>query len=175
MTSVLEFFVPGIPRPTGSKRAFPIHRANGTLGVAVSDMSGEAGKAWRTDLIGFATIAMIGKEPFVCEPIAIELYIYLPRPKAHFGKKGLKANAPHWHSNRPDATKILRGVEDALRGTIYRDDAQIVEQHVWKLYGSEPGVHISIWQPNIPHSPDKAARKSLLSRLSPDSSDRSRA
>jgi Holliday junction resolvase RusA-like endonuclease len=146
MEVFLEFFVPGIPRPAGSKRAFAIRRRNGHLGVAVSDMSGEAGKAWRSDLIGFATHAMIGKEPLVFGPIALEVTFVLPRPKNHYGRKGLKESAPHWHIIRPDISKLLRAVEDALTGTVWKDDAQIVYQSVSKHYGPKPGAGIRIYQ-----------------------------
>jgi len=165
---MLEFFVPGIPRPAGSKRAFPIRRKDGHLGVAVSDMSGEAGKAWRTDIKAFAQEAL-GKQSLLDCPIALEITFVMPRPKHHYGKKGLKENAPYWHTSKPDATKMLRCVEDSLKGVLWHDDAQVVHQVVWKIYGENPGALIKIRN----HSPVRAASKSLLVPLSPDSSRRS--
>jgi Holliday junction resolvase RusA-like endonuclease len=38
----------------------------------------------------------------------------------------------------PDATKLLRGLEDALTGVVWHDDAQIVSQHVEKRYALGP-------------------------------------
>jgi Holliday junction resolvase RusA-like endonuclease len=50
----------------------------------------------------------------------------------------------------PDGGKFQRAIEDALTGTVWKDDAQVVQWHGAKVYpGSgtlpEPGVVIRIW------------------------------
>ena len=43
------------------------------------------------------------------------------------------------------ATKLIRAVEDALTGIVWRDDAQVAVQKVAKVYGDEPqGAVITI-------------------------------
>ena len=45
---------------------------------------------------------------------------------------------------RPDLSNLLKAVEDALKGIVYRDDSQIVRLHVEKRYDPAPGVHIVV-------------------------------
>lgn len=48
-----------------------------------------------------------------------------------------------YHTKRPDIDNLAKAVKDALRGVLYHDDSQIVEAHLYKLYG-EPQVKIKI-------------------------------
>jgi Holliday junction resolvase RusA-like endonuclease len=57
----------------------------------------------------------------------------------------VKDSAPGVPVVKPDATKLLRAVEDAMTGTVYRDDAQVVEQFVSKRYGDSEGVKVTVW------------------------------
>jgi Holliday junction resolvase RusA-like endonuclease len=63
----------------------------------------------------------------------------LARPRSHYGTgrnaDRLRATAPAWPCSRPDATKLLRAVEDALTGVVWRDDGQVVVQTARKVYG----------------------------------------
>ncbi len=69
----------------------------------------------------------------------------MPRPKAHSRKDGvLKDDAPNWHANKPDATKLLRSLEDALTGVLWIDDSRIVRQQVKKIYGARPGADVEV-------------------------------
>lgn len=49
-----------------------------------------------------------------------------------------------WPEVKPDADNLCKAVKDALRGLVYRDDAQIVHLDVWKEYGADPGVDIEV-------------------------------
>jgi Holliday junction resolvase RusA-like endonuclease len=46
--------------------------------------------------------------------------------------------------SRPDLSNSLKGIEDALNGLIWQDDARIVEEHLYKWYGDEPRAEIEI-------------------------------
>lgn len=143
---MIEFFVPGIPRPAGSKRGFPIRRKGGKLGVAMADASGAAGKAWRVAVI--AAVSEHWKEAPIDGPISLAVEFVMPRPASHFGKKKgapyLKPNSPTWHTSKPDRTKLLRAIEDAMTGVVWRDDAQVVAGVVSKRYGQRPGAHVQV-------------------------------
>jgi Holliday junction resolvase RusA-like endonuclease len=141
---VITFFVPGLPIAAGSKKAYPIRRANGRLGVAVSDMSAERGKNWRAT-VRLAAAAMIDQP--LDGPLALTLTFILPRPKHHLGKKGLRPSAPHWPAVRPDLLKMTRAMEDALTTVAWLDDSQIVVEHLVKIFaddGAPVGVHVTI-------------------------------
>lgn len=82
-------------------------------------------------------------------PLAVEFVFYRARPKGHFrtGRLAhqLRPFAAPYPATRPDALKLARGVEDALQGVIYRDDAQIVEETLRKEYGTPERAEIRIW------------------------------
>ena len=65
-------------------------------------------------------------------PISLTVTFLFSHPKGDFGSGKnagvLKCSAPILHIKRPDATKLLRCLEDALNGVIWKDDSQIVYQ-----------------------------------------------
>jgi len=64
------------------------------------------------------------------------------RPKSHFNKSGLRSSAPpHCMSaSNGDLDKLLRSTNDALTGTLFDDDRQVVSIDATKRYciGNEP-------------------------------------
>lgn len=136
MTLTIE--VPGIPQPGGSKRAF----VRGKRAMIV-DANAKA-RPWKDRVIAEARSAL-GARPALDGPLHLAIEFRLPRPKGHFGKKGLRASAPNFPTSRPDATKLLRCTEDALtEAGVWRDDAQVVTQVVDKVYGPQPGATIRV-------------------------------
>lgn len=140
------FFVPGIPKPAGSKRGFIVRRAGGKLGVAITDDC-KKGKDWRGDVKVYAGMAI--KAPIVAGAVRLSVEFNMPRPKSHYrtGKHAgqLKPDAPTWHTSKPDRTKLVRGLEDALTGIAWTDDAQVVCGEVTKKYADrEPGALVMI-------------------------------
>jgi Holliday junction resolvase RusA-like endonuclease len=79
-----------------------------------------------------------GAMPPLCEDaLAMEVTAYLPRPKT------LPKRVVH-HIRRPDADNIAKGCKDAMKGVVYKDDSQIVELRVRKVYGDPPRVVIRL-------------------------------
>lgn len=143
--SLIRFFVPGIPKTAGSKRAIPIFARKGDKSswrgnVVVDD--NKKGKDWRGDIQAVAKRAYDG-DP-ILGPLKLELTFVMPRPGYHFGTKGLKPNAPFWPQVKPDVIKLARAVEDALTGILWRDDAQICQEPLQKHYGEKPGVLVEL-------------------------------
>ncbi len=146
-------FVPGVPKPHGSKSAFAFRRKDGSLGAAVTDSSGVAGKAWRAQLAG-VLVEEWSMEDLLEGPLVLDLTFFMPRPKGHYGTgrnaDKLKPSAPEYHITTPDKTKLTRCVEDALTGTVYRDDKQVIDGWQKKQYAvgyEQPGVMIEIHRP----------------------------
>lgn len=137
----VNFFVPGLPAPAGSKKAFA-HASTGK--IVVTDTSGKRGRDWRASVADHAVVAMQGRG-LMLGPVRLLVVFGMPRPKGHYGTgrnaSRLKAGAPKHHTTKPDATKLLRAVEDAMTGIVWRDDAQVVEQEVRKIY-DRVGVHV---------------------------------
>lgn len=136
----IQFIVPGIPAPGGSKRPF-INKYTGRVSITEDC---KRSKPWR------AVVALCAQEycrdPFT-GPVAVEVTFIMPRPKGHFrtGKNAglVKFGAPFYPVTKPDCTKLWRSTEDALKGICWADDSQVVEQTVRKVYG-QPGAHIHI-------------------------------
>jgi Holliday junction resolvase RusA-like endonuclease len=151
---MIEFFVPGAPVPGGSKRAFPMRGRDGKLHVAVADDSGPRGQEWRA-AIRFAAERAVRYENrrewqgILSGALGLSLWFFVPRPRGHVGKRGLLPSAPMFPTTRPDVLKLARGVEDACTGILWRDDAQIVEEGLYKRYaddGRPIGVLIRVAQ-----------------------------
>ena len=130
----LTFTVLGTPAPQGSfraaysaksKRAFVIQSCKRTM-------------PWRQEVAAKAEEAMSHSDQrlvgIFTGPLKLTAFFYMPRPKGHYGKKGLRPSAPPFPDKKPDLSKLVRAIEDAMTGIVYVDDAQIVSYDVEKLY-----------------------------------------
>lgn len=137
-----SFTVYGKAEPGGSKRAFP-NRKTGK--IIVTDDNPKAA-AWKQEIGIIAGQLMKGRNPYE-GPLQMFLTIYRERPKGHYGRHGVKPSAPKFPTTKPDATKCLRPIEDAMTGIVWGDDAQVCDQRVRKLWcatGEEPRVEVRV-------------------------------
>lgn len=140
MKEPLSFFVPGIAKPAGSKRGIALKKGGVFSGrVAVVDDCKKS-KDWKADVRHAALRHYQGA--LWTGPLSLTLRFTVTRPKNHYGRRGLLPSAKPHPVTKPDTTKLTRGVEDALTGVLWNDDAQIVSQRCTKRYGDVPGVHI---------------------------------
>lgn len=136
-TNEIKFVVIGTPQTAGSKKGFPIRRANGSMGVSITDSNPKA-KGWAAD-VKRAALAVVGETfPLMTGPLSVEMHFWLKRPQSHFGSgknaDTLKASAPRLPTSKPDALKLARCVEDALTQVLWEDDAQITTEVLTKSY-----------------------------------------
>lgn len=136
--SEVSFTVYGVPQPAGSKRAFA--RKGG--GVIVTD-DAKRSRPWKTQVAQAAGEAVNGAG-LLDGPLELLVVFTVPRPKGHYGARGLRPSAPAYPAVRPDVTKLLRAVEDACTGVVWRDDAQVVEQHATKRYGEPASAWVRV-------------------------------
>ncbi len=145
------FFVEGEPATAGSKDAFPFKRKDGSLGVAVRDVSdrkrkGEReprGKRWRR--LVQAAAEESGVVLVDDGPINLHVYFVLRRPKNHWLKSGELSKAgreKRAHVSTPDLSKLVRAVEDALKGIAWKDDSQVAVIMSAKKYQDSPGAEV---------------------------------
>jgi Holliday junction resolvase RusA-like endonuclease len=138
----VEFTVPGIPKPGGSKRAFPIKGKDGRLRVIVTDDC-KTSKDWRGAVVDACRKVFFG--PPTVQPLRVTINFFMPYRKGDFNKKGeIKPSAPKWHDKKPDTTKLIRSTEDALTGILWQDDSQIVGISATKEFGLTPGAKITV-------------------------------
>jgi Holliday junction resolvase RusA-like endonuclease len=91
----------------------------------------ERAKDWKRTVL----VQVLAKNPPRFEgPVAIVLDFYLPRPLS------LPKRVFH-HMKKPDLDNLVKAIKDAVRGTLYHDDRQIVMLTASKGYG-DPGVRI---------------------------------
>ena len=137
----IVFTVYGKPEPAGSKRGFAFKRKTGGMGVAISDANPKS-RDWKNSITHRAREEYHGE--LLDGPLSLSLVFHLPRPKGHFGKRGLRDSAPRHITTKPDVLKLARAVEDALTGVVWRDDSQIVIETLAKHYGEPARVEIAV-------------------------------
>ena len=140
----LRIFVPGIPVPKGSKKAFACGKRAFTV-----EQNAKTQKPWAS----LITLMAQQEKPALIEkgkPVLVRLVFYFPRPRNHFrtGKHSneLREDAPMWHTTGgKDLDKLIRCVLDALTSVAYADDTQVCQLgDPQKLYGDKPGVLIEV-------------------------------
>lgn len=148
----IRFTVSGTPQTAGSKKGFVLPGKDGRKPRAIitedfgSRENALRKKTWRGD-IRDAFYAAYDGEP-LRGAIRLSVSFCFARPQSHYktGKfGGVKDSAPKsWHTQTPDATKILRALEDALNGVAWMDDKQIAQQQVDKTWSVLSCAHVTI-------------------------------
>ena len=137
---MITFFVPGIPVPKGSAKAFVVKGR-----AVVTQTNRDKQRPWASTISYAAQEAGIVPAPGA---VALAMVFTMPRPKSHYrtGKFAgeLRLNQPIQHTAKPDLDKLIRCVLDALTGVAYIDDSQVAEIRTGKLYGERPGVEIGV-------------------------------
>ena len=149
--STLAFTITGEPKGQPRPRAFA--RKMGNVHVARFYDSDVADEWKRAVQIVVLDAAIVHRWSLTLGPVAISMCFSLPRPKSHFGAKGLKASAPMHHSGKPDADNLAKLVMDQITksGKVWRDDSQVVSLRVEKLWasGNESGCSVLIAEAGI--------------------------
>lgn len=122
----VTFDVIGIPAPQGSKRAYVVRGH----GVIVDDNK-EHVSAWRDSVAEKARETFLKFGQFD-GALCLRVVFVFPLPKSR--GLGVRRIGMAWKSTKPDASKLLRAVEDALTaGGLIADDARIAMLQVSKL------------------------------------------
>lgn len=136
---MITFFVPGTPKPQGSKRAF-INRKTGRP-IITEQVNN---KDWKATVQSRA-IEIVGEQQPLLGPIDVELVFFLNRPKSH------PKTRRTWPASMPDIDKLARAVLDALTAVCFKDDGQIVHLLVVKEWAVDDvqasGVRVRVTQP----------------------------
>jgi len=138
-----EFFVAG--DPVAQPRIRPRMTHAGRLTVHMPSTA----QAWR-ERVGIAGHNAYRRAARL-DALEVDLHFCLRRPAGHLTTNGaLKAAAPAFPIARPDIDNLVKSTLDALNGTIWRDDSQVVGVRTSKSYAGadalsvEPGCHITV-------------------------------
>jgi len=130
------FTIQGIPKAQGRPKFF--RRGNFTGAYDPKDS-----RQYKDNVA--AQIVAQGPRLFPREsPLLLTVSFFLPRPKGHFGARGLKPSAPKEHTGKPDLDNMVKAIKDALKGIVWVDDSQVVSMWAYKHYGETPGVQFSV-------------------------------
>jgi len=137
MTMMITFKVDG--DPVGKQRARYAKRGN-----FVQTYTPDKTRNYESS-IKEAAIEAMGSSECLETPVNLYLYIRAPIPKS-LPKKRLEAclNGSEKPIKKPDASNVLKSVEDAMNGVVYKDDSQIVNIHVTKVYSSQSGIDVCV-------------------------------
>lgn len=136
--------MPGVPQQQGSKTGYVV------AGRAVlTDQNRKRLKPWRALVTEIAQSAHTYLIPFEG---AVRVYAVFVLPRG----KSVRRVSP---SVRPDLDKLTRALLDGVTdaGNVWRDDAQVTQLEVEKVYGDTPGVHVVITSAGAPASAWEAA------------------
>ncbi len=141
---MITFTVAGtLPAPQGSKR----HVGHGVLIESSPNV-----KPWRQAVSAAALDARRrhGIHEPLRSPCTLSVVFLFPRPKGHYGTRGIRPSAPRWKTTRPDLDKLIRSTADALTSVLLFDDSQMVSICASKRYclpDEIPGCLVTL----IPH------------------------
>lgn len=136
---ICAFFVPGKPVP--KQRARVVRR-----GPKVASYTPDATVNFENLVRVLAQQQMQGRGP-VNAPVRVEIDILVVPPQSWSGRRQQEAIAQAFRPTRkPDASNVLKSIEDGMNGIVYGDDSQIVELVARKSYAVGPGVKVRVEQ-----------------------------
>lgn len=134
----VRFWVPGVPKPQGSKRGFATK-----TGKVVMVESSAGVKDWRYDIKGFAMQAMQTREMIVDAPVYARINFIMKRATNVSPSK----TTPPAIKKVGDVDKLVRAVFDAVTGIVYADDCLVTDLQATKRiaeFREQPGAWIEI-------------------------------
>ena len=136
---IIEFTVPGEPIAKGRARAFV---RCGKIGHYTPDKTATYENWVRL----FASRAM-GNKPPVTGAVALTVDAYFSIPRSWPVKKQEDAEVMKIrHLKKPDASNVVKLIEDALNGVVWLDDCQVIQIRASKNYSRIPYVRIRVEQ-----------------------------
>lgn len=87
--------------------------------------------------------------PLLEGPLLLSFRVYRPIPKSMSKKKATQAESGIIRPiTKPDLDNYLKGVKDALKGVVWKDDSQIVgyAEPFGKFYSAKPRVEVEVRQ-----------------------------
>ena len=130
----ISFRVYGIPQTKGSAKAYM--RKGMKYPVVTND--NVKNKWWAESVRAVAQLTRAAMRMSLEDkaPVSLRLLFVMPKPKR------LKAGSPM--VKRPDLDKMTRSVKDSLEGVFYKNDSQVNNAMLSKVYGDEPGVIVEV-------------------------------
>lgn len=131
---IVEFLLPGVPVPQGSKTGRVLQSARGPVASLYND-NDKTLKPWRKAVTAAAAAAHAGGAR-IEGAVIVEVEFRTVRPKS------VKREFP---TVKPDVDKLQRALFDGITDAgVWRDDSQVVTVLARKRYADQPGVHVRV-------------------------------
>lgn len=135
--SAVTFFVAGVPIPQGSKTGFS---PKGTNRVTMTDANAKKLKPWRKEVTRVARASWLDRAQLL-GAVRLDVVFVFERPAS------VKRRFP---SIAPDLDKLVRAIGDGITDAgVWKDDGQVIRIVTEKVYGSAPGVHVSVSEVSV--------------------------
>lgn len=157
MSEPVRFFVRGKPEPAGSKtnmprgiKSFPFVVTSFKHLMAVYPIvdANKNAAGWKKTVAAVAQYEMAGRR-ILEGPLGVRFVFHFERPAGHLLTDGRSLSSSgrkfNRHTKAPDVLKLARAVEDAMTGTVYVDDSQIIDEHLRKAWSYRTGVEVLVW------------------------------
>lgn len=145
MRLLTQFWVPGKPATAGSKTAYRTPQ-----GRMIVTPASKFTRPWMAHVKAVAQGVFSGE--LELGPVELCIEFHLLRPGGHYKSDGIalstQGRRKTHHISKPDTTKLLRAIEDALTGILWKDDTQVVSQQTRKCYvhqWEQPGALVAIY------------------------------
>jgi Holliday junction resolvase RusA-like endonuclease len=98
-------------------------------------------------LIKFFAAEAMGSTDLLETPVSVYLYIRHAVPQS-YSKKRTEAclSGLEQPCKKPDIDNIAKTYLDGMNGVIFKDDTQVIDLHVKKVYSTVPGVDVMIME-----------------------------
>ena len=98
-------------------------------------------------VIKFFAAQAMGSTDLLETPVSVFLYIRHAVPQS-YSKKRTEAclSGLEQPCKKPDIDNIVKTFLDGMNGAIFKDDTQVVDLHVKKVYSSVPGVDVMVME-----------------------------
>lgn len=78
-------------------------------------------------------------------PVEMKVKIYKPSLKSFSKMKTLAAERGELRPlTKPDVDNYVKGIKDAMKSVIWKDDSQVVDLHISKWYSETPRIEVTI-------------------------------
>jgi Holliday junction resolvase RusA-like endonuclease len=133
--------VSGDPRGKGRHRSRLVKPRHGA--PFIQTYPDPATVAYEDRLRSAAALAMHGHDMLV-GPLEVRVEARFAVPASWSNKKSTAALAGTIRpTGKPDADNILKAL-DAFNGVVWKDDSQVVDGRIVKIYGDEPGLAVTV-------------------------------
>jgi len=130
----IQFMIPGIPVAKGRPRFTK-------TGIVYTPKKTKEAEA---HIMAHAAIRMKEARPLL-GPLTLRVNFYMPIPESYSKKKTeLANNGKIFPAKTPDASNLLKLVEDSLNGVCWSNDSQIVSLSANKYYSDEPRTVVTV-------------------------------